>query len=103
MSVAGARIVGMGDRRYDVAPLDESTWPAFAALVEANNGIFGGCWCIGFHPEGCSDTPAVGPGVWRVPTGQSGFISDMNSGTRGTGSDRSERQGLAPWKSVGVR
>jgi len=49
----------MGDRRYDVAPLDESTWPAFAALVEANNGIFGGCWCIGFHPEGCRDTPAV--------------------------------------------
>jgi len=32
--------------------LDESTWPAFAALVERNNGIFGGCWCMGFHPEG---------------------------------------------------
>ncbi len=37
---------------YRVRPLDESTWPAFAALVEHNNGIFGGCWCIGFHPEG---------------------------------------------------
>jgi GNAT superfamily N-acetyltransferase len=34
-------------------PLDESTWPAFAELVEANNGVFGGCWCMGFHPEGC--------------------------------------------------
>ena len=33
-------------------PLDESTWPAFATLVERNNGIFGGCWCMGFHPEG---------------------------------------------------
>ncbi len=33
-------------------PLDESTWPLFAALVEANNGVFGGCWCIGFHEEG---------------------------------------------------
>ena len=32
--------------------LDESTWPAFAALVERNNGVFGGCWCMGFHPEG---------------------------------------------------
>jgi GNAT superfamily N-acetyltransferase len=32
--------------------LDESTWPAFAALVERNNGIFGGCWCMGFHSEG---------------------------------------------------
>jgi hypothetical protein len=37
---------------HTVRPLDESTWPAFAALVERNNGIFGGCWCIGFHPEG---------------------------------------------------
>jgi hypothetical protein len=35
-----------------IAPLDESTWDAFAALVEANNGVFGGCWCIGFHEEG---------------------------------------------------
>lgn len=39
---------------YEVKPLNESTWPAFAALVERNNGIFGGCWCIGFHPEGGS-------------------------------------------------
>ncbi len=36
---------------YRIAALDESTWPAFAALVECNNGIFGGCWCMGFHPE----------------------------------------------------
>ncbi len=44
---------------YRVRPLDESTWPAFAALVECNNGIFGGCWCMGFHPEGVGkDTTA---------------------------------------------
>jgi len=42
----------MADHQYDVRPLDESTWAAFAALVEANNGVFGGCWCMGFHPEG---------------------------------------------------
>ena len=35
-----------------VRPLDASTWPDFARLVEANNGVFGGCWCMGFHPEG---------------------------------------------------
>lgn len=35
---------------YRVRPLDETTWDAFAALVEANGGIFGGCWCMGFHP-----------------------------------------------------
>jgi len=34
-----------------VRPLDASTWNAFAELVERNNGVFGGCWCIGFHPE----------------------------------------------------
>jgi hypothetical protein len=38
----------MGGPAYRVRPLDESTWPAFAALVEHNNGIFGGCWCMSF-------------------------------------------------------
>ncbi len=37
---------------FTIKALDESTWDAFAALVEANNGIFGGCWCMGFHPDG---------------------------------------------------
>ncbi|GAA2007644.1 GNAT family N-acetyltransferase [Microbacterium ulmi] len=32
--------------------LTEATWPQFAQLVEANNGVWGGCWCMGFHPEG---------------------------------------------------
>ena len=36
---------------YTIRPLDASTWDAFAELVERNNGIFGGCWCIGYHPE----------------------------------------------------
>jgi hypothetical protein len=39
---------------YTIRALDESTWDAFAVLVEANNGVFGGCWCIGFHPEDTS-------------------------------------------------
>ena len=42
----------MGEPAYSVKALDESTWDAFAALVERNNGVFGGCWCMGFHPEG---------------------------------------------------
>jgi GNAT superfamily N-acetyltransferase len=42
-----------------VKALDESTWDAFAELVECNNGVFGGCWCMGFHPEGVGkDTTA---------------------------------------------
>ncbi|NND02753.1 MAG: GNAT family N-acetyltransferase [Acidimicrobiia bacterium] len=36
---------------YTVISLDGSTWPLFAELVERNNGIYGGCWCIGYHPE----------------------------------------------------
>jgi len=34
---------------YTAKPLDAETWPAFAELVERNNGVFGGCWCMGFH------------------------------------------------------
>jgi hypothetical protein len=32
-----------------VRPLDVDTWPAYAQLIEANNGVWGGCWCMGFH------------------------------------------------------
>jgi ribosomal protein S18 acetylase RimI-like enzyme len=32
-------------------PLDASSWPDFAACVERNNGVWGGCWCMGFHAE----------------------------------------------------
>ncbi len=35
-----------------VKPLDQATWPDFAALVERHNGVWGGCWCMGFHSEG---------------------------------------------------
>ena len=36
---------------YTIRALDTSTWAVFAGLVERNNGIFGGCWCMGFHPD----------------------------------------------------
>lgn len=49
----------MTEHAFRTVPLDESTWPLFAALVEANNGVFGGCWCIGFHEEGPTRTPQV--------------------------------------------
>jgi GNAT superfamily N-acetyltransferase len=37
---------------HTTRPLDAGTWSDFARLVEANNGVWGGCWCMGFHPEG---------------------------------------------------
>jgi ribosomal protein S18 acetylase RimI-like enzyme len=37
---------------YCVKPLSPTSWPDFAALVERHNGVWGGCWCLEFHPEG---------------------------------------------------
>ncbi len=53
---AGA--VGSGAVPLSVRPLDPSTWDGFAALVERNGGVWGGCWCMGFHPEGLHRAPA---------------------------------------------
>ena len=45
--------------QYTTRLLTPDTWDDFAALVEANNGVWGGCWCIGFHPEGISKNRTV--------------------------------------------
>jgi GNAT superfamily N-acetyltransferase len=45
---------------FTVRPLDSSTWPDFADLVERHNGVWGGCWCMGFHPEGVGRHKTVG-------------------------------------------
>jgi len=41
---------------FRVRPLDETTWPDFARLVESHNGVWGGCWCMAFHAEGVGRT-----------------------------------------------
>ncbi|MEO0496536.1 MAG: GNAT family N-acetyltransferase [Pseudomonadota bacterium] len=38
--------------------LDADTWPAFEALVDANNGVWGGCWCMWYHGKAGSEEPA---------------------------------------------
>lgn len=45
--------------QYRIEALDQSTWGAFAGLVEANNGIFGGCWCMAFHPDDSRTDPGL--------------------------------------------
>jgi hypothetical protein len=46
---------------YSTRPLSPVTWNDFADLVEANNGVWGGCWCMGFHTEGLGkDRTAAG-------------------------------------------
>lgn len=37
---------------YFTKPLEPATWSDFSALVERHNGVWGGCWCLEFHPEG---------------------------------------------------
>lgn len=48
--------------QYTTKALDENTWTEFARLVEANNGVWGGCWCMWYHGKKESaddDSPAV--------------------------------------------
>jgi len=40
---------------YETRALDETTWPEFARLVEANNGVWGGCWCMWYHGKKASE------------------------------------------------
>ena len=47
---AGAAISGQAS--LSTRPLDATTWQDFACLVERHNGVWGGCWCMAFHPEG---------------------------------------------------
>ncbi len=47
------------DTTFEVRPLSSESWPAFDALVQRHNGIFGGCWCTWFHP----DDPDRSPGA----------------------------------------
>ncbi len=48
----------MSETAYDIRPLSPQTWSAFDDLVIRHNGIFGGCYCIWFHP----DSPERGQG-----------------------------------------
>ncbi len=36
---------------YETKALDTHTWRDFARLVEANNGVWGGCWCLWYHAK----------------------------------------------------
>ena len=40
---------------FKTKPLDETTWPDFARLAEANNGVWGGCWCTWYHGKDVSE------------------------------------------------
>ena len=43
-----------------VAELDSTTWPAYAALIERHHGIWSGCWCTWFHGDEGKDGTEAG-------------------------------------------
>jgi GNAT superfamily N-acetyltransferase len=47
---------------FTTAVLTTATWEPYAALIERHNGIFGGCWCMGFH---AGDNPWAMSGAER--------------------------------------
>lgn len=64
--------------QYKTRLLAPDTWADFAALVEANNGVWGGCWCIGFHPEGIGkDSTAVGNREAKLAHVRSGSVHQV--------------------------
>ena len=55
---------------FSVKPLDETTWPHFARLVERHNGVWGGCWCMAFHAKGVGGTQNRSEKESRVKEGR---------------------------------
>ncbi|MEQ9450981.1 MAG: hypothetical protein RJQ07_05300 [Pseudomonadales bacterium] len=41
-------------KKYEAKTLDTHTWPDFARLAEAHNGVWDGCWCMWYHSKGDS-------------------------------------------------
>ena len=46
--------------RFLVRELGEETWPDFVRIMEKHDGVWGGCWCVAFHPKSESD-PSTRP------------------------------------------
>ena len=44
---------------YAIRPPEADTWDDFARLAEKHNGVWGGCWCIWFHPRCVEKEPGA--------------------------------------------
>ena len=67
-------------------PLDASTWDAFAELVERNNGVYGGCWCIAHHSEyqrGVSDPRTLKEELVRAGRAHAALVFDEDDVAQG--------------------
>jgi len=66
--------------------LEASTWSAFADLVERNNGIYGGCWCIPNHVEyqrGVSDPRSLKEHLVRNGRARAALVFDAEGSAQG--------------------
>jgi GNAT superfamily N-acetyltransferase len=72
---------------YTIRTLDASEWATFAELVERNNGVFGGCWCLGYHPErgqsGISHRRAVKEDRVRTGRAHAALVLDEDGTAQG--------------------
>ena len=71
---------------YVTRPLDASTWDAFAELVERNNGVYGGCWCVGHHVEyqrGVSDPRTLKEQLVRAGRAHAALVFDEDDVAQG--------------------
>src|ERR1700760_2725780 len=73
-----SRTVTSASTEYTTLLLSLETWDDFVALVEANNGVWGGCWCIGCHPEGISkDSTGAGNRAAKLAHVNNGTVHQM--------------------------
>jgi GNAT superfamily N-acetyltransferase len=75
-----------GAGAYTVRPLDASTWQPFAELVERNNGVYGGCWCIAFHTayqRGVSDPRTLKEQLVRTNRAHAALVFDESGRVQG--------------------
>jgi ribosomal protein S18 acetylase RimI-like enzyme len=71
---------------YTIRPLGAATWEAFAELVQRNNGIYGGCWCVGFHSEyrrGVSDPRTLKEQLVRAGRAHAALVFDEHGLAQG--------------------
>lgn len=62
---------------YSTRLLGEETWGDFSRLVDASNGVWGGCWCMAFHPEGFAAGSAEGNRLAKLDHVRAGSVRQV--------------------------
>jgi GNAT superfamily N-acetyltransferase len=76
----------MSPPQYTIGRLEAATWDVFADLVERNNGIYGGCWCIAYHVEykrGVTDPRTLKEELVRAGKAHAALVFDEEGQVQG--------------------